>query len=95
MVNQAYTHAWNGQPPYGSTQDVLAHFPETATAIAVTLAKDELKLVAPLGIDDLVNMIVRPTPVFMALASKRNSVRERIEQKQWRRKWPKLTLAAF
>jgi hypothetical protein len=95
VVNQAYTHDWNAEEPYVSAEDALAHFPETATAIAVALERDELMLVAPYGIDDLINMIVRPTPAFMTLESRRNSVRERIEQKQRRRRWPNLTVASF
>jgi hypothetical protein len=90
VVNQANTHLWNDDAPYISTEDAISKWPETATAVGVKLEKGELKLVAPLGIDDLVQMIVRPTPTFMASQSKMKKVKDRFQQKQWSKKWPKL-----
>ena len=49
VINQVYTHDWNAEAPYKSAEDALAHFPETATAIAVTLKIRTLTLVALLG----------------------------------------------
>ncbi len=53
----------------------------------VTLENEEPKIVAPHGIDDLVNLIVRPTP------SRKGDLSifyKRIESKKWLEKWPKL-----
>lgn len=90
IVNQIYTRDWNTELPYTSAEDALAHFPETATAVAVTLVMGKPKLIAPYGIVDLANMVVRPSPKF-SIGAKR--VKERVEQKNWLTRWPKLTLA--
>lgn len=90
VVNQAIAHDWNEEKPYVSTADAMSKWPETATAIGVKIENHGLKLVAPLGIDDLVNIIVRPTPAFKVSEKKRARVRERIAQKHWKEKWPKL-----
>ena len=93
VVNQASAHHWNEESPYASTADALSKWPETATAVGVSLKNGQLTLVAPLGIQDLVSMIIRPTPAFMLSERKRARVRERIIQKRWQEKWPKLTIA--
>ena len=90
VVNQATVHILNKEAPYTSTADAISKWPETATAVGVKIENGELKLVAPLGIDDLVNIIVRPTPAFMVSNEKRARVKERITQKSWLEKWPKL-----
>ncbi|MDP3954431.1 MAG: nucleotidyltransferase family protein [bacterium] len=88
VVNQFYAHKWNGLPPYKSTEDAISQWPETVTAIGVKLEDGKLKLVAPYGIDDLVNMIIRPSPKFNDI----NRVKERVQEKGWLEKWPKLKL---
>jgi hypothetical protein len=95
VVNQATAHHWNGEKPYTSTADALSRWPETATAVGVFLANGQLHVVAPLGIEDLVTMVVQPTPAFMQSEEKRTRVRERILQKHWQEKWPKVTVANF
>ncbi len=89
IVNEAYAHLWSDIPPYTSMEDALSQWPETATAIAVNLQNGKLQLIAPYGIDDLVHMIVRPSPKFLPGAAR---VLERVEQKRWREKWPAITL---
>lgn len=87
VKNEAYMHEHNSFAPFTSAEDAMAHWPETATAVAVTLGPDGLQLIAPYGIDDLVNMRVRMCPKF----GFPNRVRERIIQKRWKERWPKLT----
>lgn len=87
IVNQFYAHRWNSLPPYGSIENALASWPETATGIGIKIRDGELELLAPHGIEDLVNLIVRPSPTFREGIEK---VRERALEKQWLRKWPKL-----
>ena len=90
IVNEYYAHVWNDMPPYLSTIDAISKWPETVTAIGVTLDEmGELKLIAPYGIDDLVNFIVRPTPNFKGGI---DAVRERVSKKGWLKKWPNLKL---
>ena len=87
VVNEVYSHAWKNFPPYISTEDSLSYWTETATAVAVKLEKGELKLIAPCGIDDLVNLIVRANPKCPNSAF---LVKERAAKKKWLEKWPKL-----
>jgi uncharacterized protein len=92
VTNQARMHERNGDPPYLSTSDALRHWPETATAVAVALsATDEVTLTAPLGIDDLLAMVVRPTPHFRK--HRLAAFRERQERKNWPAVWPRLRYA--
>lgn len=85
--NQARMHFKHGDKPYSSTTDALAHWVETPTCVAVTLENGTLKLIAPYGIYDLVNLRVRPTP--------RHDVKtmlERVKAKKWKEKWPKIQI---
>lgn len=88
VVNEAYAHAWNNFPPYISSEDAISRWPETATAIGVKTENGELKLIAPYGIADLINLIVRPSPKFTDI----DKIKERVKQKRWLEKWPKLKL---
>lgn len=87
IVNEAYAHKWNNLLPYKSTEDALSQWPETATGIGVKLENGELKLIAPYGIDDLINLIIRPSPKFHGGIER---VMERTKEKNWLEKWPKL-----
>ena len=86
--NQARMHNMNGHPPYENTEHALSNWVETCTCIAVTLDENKvLKLIAPYGIDDLVNLIVRPTPGFI---NNVDVLLERVGQKGWLKEWPRL-----
>lgn len=86
VTTQARMHAENGDDPYTSSLDAIAHSPETATAIAVTLNDDDrIVFEAPCGSEDLLNMTIRPTPCF---AKKLEEFRKRLEKKTWDIKWP-------
>ncbi len=89
VKNQARMHSVNESEPYLSTEDALTHWPETATAIGVSLDKGELKLMAPYGIDDLVNMVIRPCPKFKGGL---DGVKSRATKKGWLEMWPKLVI---
>lgn len=91
VKNQARMHERNGDPPYRSSSDAVWHWPETATAVAISSGADgALPLLAPFGVDDLLAMIVRPTPHFRA--HRPAAYRERLRRKQWRKRWPNLTV---
>ena len=91
IVNEYYAHVWNDLPPYTSTEDAISKWPETVTAIGVTLEEDgTLRLIAPYGVDDIINMVIRPTPSF---ANKIDIIKERVRKKQWLEKWPKLKIS--
>jgi uncharacterized protein len=88
IVNQAYTHTWhNRDAPYKDTAEGISEWVETATCVGVTLVHGEPKILAPHGIDDLVALIVRPTPSQKGDLS---NFYKRIESKKWLEKWPKL-----
>jgi hypothetical protein len=90
VKNQARMHSKNGNEPYVSTSDGLAHFPEVCTAIGAYLnANGEVRLVAPYGIDDLVHMVVRPTP-FYTSKEKLRIYEQRVDTKKWNRIWDQL-----
>ena len=58
-------HIVNNIPPYSSAVDAISKFPETATALGVKLDEENnVKLTAPHGIEDVVNMEVKPTLIL-------------------------------
>lgn len=88
VKNQARMHIRNGAPPYTSTADAMSRWPETATAIGVRLTdQDELELCAPYGLDDLLCMVVRRSPLF----TDQLYYLERVRRKNWLQDWPLLT----
>jgi uncharacterized protein len=91
--NQAAVHLWYervfGFPvtPLTSTTDAIATWPEPATCVAVRLLKnDEFVVVAPYGLDDLFNMILRRNPRRVTT----DIFLERIRTKEPIKKWPKV-----
>ena len=94
-------HLGNGDAPYRSTGDALAHWLETATAVAVRLEADENQsrhqplgqslrpaLLAPFGLDDLLGLVIRPTP--HARTRRMAAFERRLAAKDWQTAWPKL-----
>ncbi len=89
--NQARMHRRNGDRPYRSTRDAITHWLETPTAVAVRLGDTgRLELLAPLGVEDLVTLCLRPTP--HARAHRLDAYRARLASKPWRTQWPRLTV---
>jgi len=86
--NQGRMHQRNGDVPYRDTEDAARCWPETATAVAARLSDGRVQIIAPHGIDDLVHMIVRPTPAFR---TKMSVYDRRLASKDWARRWPRLT----
>jgi hypothetical protein len=89
--NQARMHEHNGDAPYRNTEDAIRCWPETATAIAARLRGTGVEVLAPHGVQDLVNLIVRPTPAF---TQKQSAYNARISLKNWAGRWPKLQFRA-
>jgi hypothetical protein len=66
----------------------MIYWLETVTAVGVRLeADDSLTVIAPLGIDDLVNLRCRPTAFGQ---TDREAYEARIAAKRWRELWPKV-----
>lgn len=89
VKNQARMHLRNGDPPYAGTGEALSCWPETCTAVAVRLNHDAVEALAPLGLHDLFDLVVRPTPHFQA---KLEVYRARLAGKAWPERWPGLRL---
>lgn len=73
---------------YGNLADALAHWPETATAVAARMREGRIDILAPHGLDDLRAGILRPSPAHRADPS---AMRARIAAKGWLSRWPHLT----
>jgi len=87
--NQARMHVWKDLPQYRDTEHAMTYWLETCTAVGVRLeADDRLSIVAPMGLDDLLNLVFRPT----AAGERRRVVyRQRLDSKPWRAQWPAAT----
>jgi hypothetical protein len=87
--NQARMHERNGHDPYRDVADALAHWAETAAAIAARLGPQGVEILAPFGVEDVLEMIIRPTPAFR---TKPEIPLARLEAKAWLTRWPRLRL---
>jgi uncharacterized protein len=86
--NQARMHLLNNESAYKDLEDAIRHWPETSTSIIVRLEDDAtLKYIAPYGYDDLLRLLVRPTPAFFG---RENEIVERMKTKRWAQIWPRL-----
>ena len=86
--NQARMHVWKGVPQHRDTAHSMTYWLETVTAVGVRLeADDSLTVIAPLGIDDLVNLRCRPTAFGR---TRRDEYDQRVATKRWRELWPKV-----
>lgn len=88
VKNQARMALVRGDVPYKNARDGLSRWIETATCIGVRLEKNRrLSLATPLGIDDLVNLVLRPNRKANVSI---DVFYKRIKEKQWLSYWPKL-----
>ncbi|MBV8657252.1 MAG: nucleotidyltransferase family protein [Burkholderiales bacterium] len=95
VTNQASVHHWfeahfgHAVPPLNSLEEAVGSWPEFATAVGVTLRDDDtIDVIAPHGLSDLFQMIVRRNPARVSL----DSYRQRIAQKQYATYWPNVTI---
>ncbi len=94
VKNQARMHLRNSDAPYSSAIDALRFWPETATAIAIRLdTQGVLEVAAPLGLDDLFDLVVRPTARFHA--DKHAVYLDRLRTKNWLGIWPNLKVRDY
>ncbi len=90
-TNQAAVHLWYEEvfgfsvPALHSSEEAVGTWPETATSVAVRLlSTDEISIVAPCGLSDLFNMVLRRNPFRVT----REQFVQRLHSKQILRKWP-------
>ncbi len=94
VKNQARMHVINNMPPYANSTEAMSKFPETATAIGIKLDHDnQLQFAAPCGIQDLINLVVKPTPLYKKTAEHASIYENRLKQKNWQALWPNITIS--
>lgn len=87
VKNQARMHHKHRTAPYASIEDAIKRWPETATAVGVTLDEDDqVRIVAPLGLEDLFHLVIRQSPFFGDTAF----YSARVQSKNWLQAWPRL-----
>lgn len=95
VKNQARMHLKNDMPPYTSSIDGISKFPETVTALGVKLDyQSDVKLIAPWGVHDVVNLKVRPTPSFTS-GDKIKIYQNRVREKEWKNTWKNIRIYAI
>jgi hypothetical protein len=88
VKNQARMHTVNNLPPYYSSTDGMSKFPETATALGLSLdGNGEVILAAPHGISDVIQLVLRPSPYFAAHPHLLPIYEKRIAGKNWQSIW--------
>jgi uncharacterized protein len=92
-TNQAAVHLWY-EDVFGfavsalnSSEEAVATWPETATSVALRLlSTDQIYIVAPYGLSDLFNMVLRRNPCRVT----REQFTQRLHSKQILCKWPRV-----
>jgi uncharacterized protein len=88
VKNQARMHLVTGEPERTSLVEAIKNWPETATSIAARLHPNgEVEFIAPYGFEDLLGLILRPTPYH---AEHPSSFLQRQAAKNWLKTWPEL-----
>lgn len=92
VKNEARVHLWYAAkfgeaiPPYASSADAISTFPTTATAIGVRPGPHGLSVIAPYGLSDLFDLIVRPNKVQITRAVYEAKIG------RWHALWPRLQM---
>ena len=97
VCNQARVHLWfedafgYAVPPLRSLDDAIATWPEFATSVGIWLQPDgEIGIVAPHGLDDLFEMVVRRNPARISA----DGYAQRLASKDYAARWPRVTIIA-
>ena len=93
VKNQAAVHLWyptvfgREVEPFASSAEAIATFPEIATCVGVRLLDDDdMLIVAPHGLDDLLSGVCRHNPTRVSAAF----YRDRLSAKDWSARWPRV-----
>jgi len=94
IKNMAFEWKKRGNEPCQTLEDALKYWPDTATSVAIRLNnKKNIDVLAPFGLKDLFQGVIRPTPYF-----KENKIEEyrfRIHEKKWWENWPRVKILDF
>lgn len=87
--NQARMHlVLKNEAPHRDTAHAMTYWLETVTPVGVRLeADDTLTVIAPLGTDDLLGLVCRPTAFGL---QRRDQYDARIAAKRWPELWPRV-----
>ena len=95
VINQASVHLWfesyfgHPVPPLTSLTEAVGTWPEYATSVGLTLLPDGvIEVIAPHGLDDLFDMMVRRNPTRVSI----ETYRQRVIEKRYAERWPKVTV---
>jgi hypothetical protein len=93
VTNQASVHHWferyfgHAVEPLQSLYHAVGTWPEYATAVGLRLRSDDtIEIIAPHGLDDLFNCVVRHNPT----RASSDTYRMRIMQKRYDLRWPQV-----
>ena len=90
VTNQAGVHVWyqnvfgSDVAPFTSLGEAVASWPEYATAVAVRVENNAFDVIAPYGLDDLLEMQIRRNPVRVT----EEEYRRRNAGKKYSERWP-------
>lgn len=90
VKNQARVHVWYERKfqrridPFTTVEEAIATWPTSATAVGVRWENDTLKVHAPYGLADLLNLVVRPNPALVTKALYEGKAA------RWKAAWPAL-----
>lgn len=89
VKNQARMHVRNHHEPYVDVADAMKRWPETATAVGITLTDEgNLDVIAPHGLADLFALVLRQSPC----CGNQTLFLERIRTKKWKDRWHRLQI---
>ena len=95
VTNQAAIHLWYHKKfgyrvsPVNGIEQAVATWPETCTAVGVTkVYKDEYKVYAPCGLEDLFGMVIRRNPTRVDI----QTYNARLLNKQYHQYWKSVTV---
>lgn len=79
----------SGVPWEVTNQEAVASWPEYATSVGLRLeADDSITVIAPHGLEDLFGCVVRRNPLRVSI----DTYRQRIAQKHYVARWPKVQI---
>lgn len=93
VKNQARMHHRNNEAPYNDMNEALRRWCETVSPIGACLDNnDTIKLIHPLGLEDLLTGQCRATPHALSHPEKHQQYIDRMSAKAWDQIWPHVTL---
>lgn len=97
VVNQAAVHRWltiqaeQRVEPFRSLAEGVASWPEVATCVGISLtALEQIEVVAPHGLTDLFEMVVRWNPTRIS----KEVFQQRVAKKRFSERWPRVQVLA-